>query len=124
MCLYAQGTPWRVVEVRFDPKLKRLNIEVDLPPGSRFPHPETGQPSPVYDSEPRSWRHLNFFQFECYVHAHVPRVDGGPGGGGVKRVAVPWARPQSGFSLLMESLVLLLARSGMTVAEVARSAGE
>lgn len=124
LALGLTGTPWRVVEVRFDPELKRLNIDVDFPPGSRFPHPETGQPCPVYDSEPRSWRHLNFFQFECYVHAHVPRVDGGSGGGGVKRVAVPWARPQSGFSLLLESLVLLLARSGMTVAEVARSVGE
>ncbi len=30
---------------------------------------------------------MNFFQFECYVNAHVPRVDGGPGTG-VKRVAV------------------------------------
>jgi hypothetical protein len=31
--------PWKVVEVRFDGDLKRLNIEVDIPPGSRFPYP-------------------------------------------------------------------------------------
>lgn len=117
------GTPWKVVGVRFDPELKRLDLDLDFPPGSRFPHPETGQAAPVYDTEPRSWRHLNFFQFECYVNAHVPRVDGGPGSG-VKRVAVPWARPQSGFSLLLESLLLVLARSGMTVAEAARVVGE
>ncbi len=117
------GTPWKVTEVRFDKDLKRLNIDLDFPPGSRFPHPETGQPCSVYDSEPRSWRHLNFFQFECYVNAHVPRVDGGPGGG-VKRVEVPWARPQSGFSLFMESMIVLLAQSGMTAAEVARVIGE
>ena len=117
------GTPWKVVEVRFDKDLKRLNIDLDFPPGSRFPHPETGQPCPVYDSEPRSWRHLNFFQFECYVNAHIPRVDGGPGSG-VKRVAVPWARPQSGFSLLMESMMLVMAQSGMTVSETARVVGE
>ncbi len=48
------GTPWTVVEVRFDPELKRLNFEVDFPPGSRFPHPERGQDCAVYDSEPRS----------------------------------------------------------------------
>ena len=123
LALGLAGTPWTVVEVRFDPELKRLNIEVDFPPGSRFPHPDTGQASPVYDSEPRSWRHMNFFQFECYVKAHVPRVDGGPGSG-VKRVAVPWARPHSGFSLFMESMMLLMARSGMTVAETARTVGE
>lgn len=117
------GTPWKVVEVRFDKDLKRLNIDLDFPPGSRFAHPDTGEELPVYDSETRSWRHLNFFQFECYVHAHVPRVGGGPGAG-VKRVAVPWARPQSGFTLLLESLILLLAQSGMTVADVARVVGE
>lgn len=123
LALGLAGTPWQVVEVAFDPELKRLNLTVDFPPGSRFPHPETGQTAPVYDSEWRSWRHLNFFQFECYVQAPIPRVDGGPGVG-IQRVVVPWARPQSGFSLLLESLMLLLARSGMTVAEVARTVGE
>jgi transposase len=117
------GTPWKVVDVSFDRELKRLNIELDFPPGSRFPHPATGEPCAVYDTEHRSWRHLNFFQFECYVNAHVPRVDGGPDAG-VKRVAVPWARPQSGFTLLMESMMLVLAQSGMTVAEAARVVGE
>lgn len=117
------GTPWKVVDVRFDKELKRLNIDVDFPPGSRFAHPETGELLPVYDTEPRSWRHLNFFQFECYVHAHIPRVGGGPGAS-VKRVAVPWARPQSGFTLLMESMILLFAQSGMTITEAARVIGE
>ena len=123
MALGLAGTPWKVVDVRFDKELKRLNIDLDYPPGSRFPHPETGQLAPVYDSEERSWRHLNFFQFECYVNAHVPRVDGGSGAG-VHRVAVPWAKAQSGFTLLLESMILLLAQSGMTAAEVARVIGE
>lgn len=118
-----QGTPWQVAEVEFDEEAKRLNIRLDFPPGSRFPHPDTGQLSPVYDTEERSWRHMNFFQFECYVHAFVPRVDGGPGAG-VKRVALPWARPHTGFSLLMESLMLISVRGGMTVAETARMSGE
>jgi hypothetical protein len=52
-----------------------------------------------------------------------PRVDGGPGSG-VMRVSVPWARPHSGFSLLMESMMLLLVRSGITVTEAARVVGE
>lgn len=123
MALGLAGTPWKVVDVRFDEALKRLDIDLDFPPGSRFPHPQTGQPCAVYDSEPRTWRHLNFFQFECYLNAHVPRVDGGPDAG-IKRVTVPWARPFGQFTLLMESLALLLAQSGMTVAEVARTLGE
>jgi transposase len=123
LALGLAGTPWKVVAVRFDPELKRLNIDVDFPPGSRFPHPESGELRAVYDTEARSWRHLNFFQFECSVNAHVPRVDGGPGAG-VKRVVVPWARPHSGFSLLLESMMLLMARSGMSVSEAARVVGE
>lgn len=123
LALGLQGTPWRVMDVRFDTEFRRLDIDLDFPPGSRFPHPESGQDYPVYDTEMRSWRHLNFFQFECYVNAHVPRVDGGPGPG-VKRVAVPWARAHSGFSLLMESMMLVLTRSSMTVAEAARTLGE
>jgi len=123
LALGLEGTPWRVVDVRFDAELRRLDIDLDFPPASRFPHPESGQECPVYDTEPRSWRHLNFFQYECYLNAHVPRVDGGPDQG-VGRVAVPWARAHSGFSLLTESMMLVLARSGMTVAEAARSLGE
>jgi transposase len=123
LALGVEGTPWYVSEVRFDQEQRRLDIELDFPPGTRFVHPTTGQASPVYDTERKTWRHLNFFQFECYVHAFVPRVDGGPQGG-VKRVEVPWARPQSGFTLFMESLLVLCAQTGMTVAELGRVVGE
>lgn len=123
VALGLQGSPWKVVDVRFDREFKRLEIDLDYPPGSRFPHPQSGEPCATYDTEQRTWRHLNFFQFQCYVNAPIPRVDGGPGYG-VKRVAVPWARPNSGFSLFMESLVMLLAQSGMSVSEVGRVIGE
>jgi hypothetical protein len=35
---------------------------------------------------------------------------------GVKTVEVPWARPGSGFTLLMEAMMVLLTGHGMTVA--------
>ena len=107
--------PWSVTHIRFDPALRRLDINLDFPPGSRFVHPDTGQSSPVYDTLQRTRRHLNFFPFECYVNAFVPHIEGGPDGV-VKQVPVPWARPQSGFTLLLESLLVLCARTGMTVA--------
>jgi transposase len=125
LALGLEGTPWYVADIRFDQEQRRLDIDLDFPPASRFPHPDTGQLCALYDTEqePSRWRHLNFFQFECYVDAFVPRVDGGSGAG-VKQVRVPWARPRSGFTLLMESLMVLLAQTGMTVAEVARTVGE
>ena len=123
MALGLEGTPWYVADVRFDREQKRLDIDLDFSPGTRFTHPESGASSPVYDTQPRTWRHLNFFQFECYVHAPVPRVDGGDSGG-VKQVGVPWARPQSGFTLLMEAMMVLSAQTGMTAAEVGELLGE
>ncbi len=53
---------------------------------------------PAYDTEERTWRHLNFFQHETYLHARVPRAECPQCG--VKTVAVPWARPGSGFTLV------------------------
>lgn len=122
MALGLAETPWKVTSVDLDTEKNQLNIHLDFPDGSRFPHPDTGEMCAVYDSERRSWRHMNFFQYECHVHARVPRVDGGPGAG-VKRVTIPWARPHSGFTLLMESMILLMIRSGMTIREAARVVG-
>jgi transposase len=118
-----KGTPWKITEVKLDLELHRLDLHLDFPPGTRFPRPSDGQLSPVYDSAPRSWRHLNFFQFECYLHAFVPRIDGGAPDG-VKTVEVPWARPGSGFTLLMEAMIMMLCQTGMTVAEAARMVTE
>lgn len=50
LALRLQDTPWRVVDVWFDAELRRL----DFLPGSGFPHPESGQDCPVYDTEQRS----------------------------------------------------------------------
>jgi transposase len=125
MALGVTGSPWEVVEVTLDLTRTpgRLDIRLDFPPGTRFPRPSDGQLSTVYDTEEHSWRHMNFFQYECYLHAWVPRIDGGQPDG-VKTVAVPWARPGSGFTLLMEAMMVVLSQTGMTVAEAARTMAE
>jgi len=123
LALGLTGTPWEVRRVEFDPERGRLDIHLGFEPGSRFPHPVTGELAGVYDTRSRSWRHLNFFQYECHLHALVPRVNGGARGG-VRTVEVPWARPESGFTLLMEAMIVLLARNGMPVAKAARTVGE
>lgn len=100
--------PWQVVGARFDPTAKRLDIELSFPAGSRFSCPECGAADcPAYDTKELTWRHLNFFQHETYLHARTPRVTCGTCG--VKRVAVPWAREGSGFTLLFEAFVMLMA---------------
>ncbi len=125
LALGLTGSPWKVVEVTLDLTRTpgRLDIRLDFPPGTRFPRASDGQLCTIYDTEEHSWRHMNFFQFECYLHAWVPRIDGREPDG-VKTVAVPWARPASGFTLLMEAMMVVLTQTGMTVAEAARTMAE
>ena len=51
-----------------------LHVYVEFIKGSRFSVKGCDEPCPVYDTRDRTWRHLNFFQYRCYVHAKVPRV--------------------------------------------------
>lgn len=125
MALGLAGTQWKVVEVNLDlaKTPAQLNIHLDYLPGSLFEHPISKKDCPVYDKRSRSWRHLNFFQYECHLHARMPRVDGGDEFG-ITTVHVPWAQPGSGFTLMMEAMMVLLIQSGMTVSEAAGVLGE
>jgi transposase len=114
--------PWVVTKSEFDAAAKRLDIHLDFAKGSRFACPECGVAGcPAYDSEEKTWRHLNFFQHEAYLHARVPRVT--CKGCGIKQVSVPWARSDSGFTLLFEALVMAMVQA-MPVAVVARMVDE
>lgn len=66
--------------------------------------------APVHDTKEKEWQHLNFFQYEAYLHARVPRVKCPNSDCGVKLVPVPWARSGSGFTLLFEAMVMTMAR--------------
>ena len=104
-------SPWEVKEISFSKESNRLDIYIDFQKGTQFPCPVCGALSPVYDTTDKEWRHLNFFQYEAYLHARVPRVACPNADCGVKMVTVPWARPGSGFTLLFEALVMTMART-------------
>ena len=114
--------PWRVVSVDFDKDAGTLEIGLDFPRGSRFACPEEGCSEgscPVHDSAEKRWRHLDFFEHQAFLSARVPRVSCPRHG--VHLVSVPWARPGSGFTLLMEAAMLTFAAQ-MPVAPLARMA--
>jgi transposase len=114
--------PWQVSKVEFDSAKSQLTIMIDFPKGSRFSCPACGQADcKAYDTEQKRWRHMNFFQHETYLTARVPRSDCpqcGP-----RLVAVPWARPGSGFTLLFEAYVILMAQQ-MPVNSLGQLMGE
>jgi len=100
-------SPWEVVRIEFDPQGRRLDLHLDFARGSRFPCPEGDEARcPVHDTEQKTWRHLDFFQHQAYLHARVPRIT--CPAHGVHQVKVPWARPESGFTLLFEALLMAL----------------
>ncbi len=112
--------PWRVAECSFEQR--RLELRIDFDKGARFACPECAADGcPVHDTETKTWRHLDFFEHEAYLTARVPRVRCAEHG--VHQVAVPWARPQSGFTLLFEALVMALAKQ-MPVHAIAALVGE
>src|SRR6185437_11091749 len=69
-----------------------------------------------------TWRHLNFFEHVCYLHARQPRTTCVEDG--VKTVEVPWARPGANFTLLFEAMVVQLGMNGLTANAIGRIVGE
>jgi transposase len=96
--------PWVVESVAFDADQRRLDIHLAFKRGSRFE--VEGAACPVHDTVEKTWRHLNFFQHECYLHARVPRVH--TGDGRTIMVMPPWAGKLDGFTLLFEALLIQL----------------
>ena len=67
-------SPWFIKSIEFEAANKRLDIHVDFKRGATFSDDSNGAPCKAYDTVNKTWRHLNFFQHECYLHARVPRI--------------------------------------------------
>ena len=101
--------PWLVADVKLDTAKRRIDFEVGCA-GALLTCPQCGVAGqPVHDRLRRSWRHLDFFQFEAWLHAEVPRV-ACAACGKTTQLPVPWARPGSGFTAAFEALALALCR--------------
>lgn len=101
-------SPWYVKDIQFDATLKRLDIYINFKRGSVFPSSKPDYPDhySVKDTLDKTWRHLNFFEHECYLHARTPRID--LGNNKTELISPPWAGVNSGFTLLFEALVIEL----------------
>ena len=113
--------PWRVVRTNFQPSDRRLDLYLDFDRGARFECPTCGAKCPVHDTVEKEWRHLNFFQYQAYLHARLPRISCEKDG--VLQIDPPCARAGSGFTLLFEAFVLTLAKD-MPVLAIADLVGE
>src|SRR5689334_12105468 len=102
--------PWFVSEINFDADTKRLDIKIDFTKGSTFTFEQDGVIGQykAYDTVEKEWRHLNFFEHECYLKARVARIK--TPDNKVHLVLPVWSGLQNGFTLLFEALILQLSK--------------
>ena len=116
--------PWYVEGVRFEDNGSAghtLYIDINFRKGWRFAGAD-GIEHTAHDTVEREWRHLDFFQHECYIRCRVPRIKTGEHT--IETVAVPWARKGSGFTMLFEAYSMLLIEKEMPVASVSETVKE
>lgn len=107
--------PWYIERIEFEMEKKRLNIHIDFKRRSTFPSSDPafeGQYK-AYDTKQKTWRHLNFFEHECYLHCRTPRIQPKPGK--TELISPPREGKSSGFTLLFEAFALELCRYYMPV---------
>lgn len=96
--------PWFVTEVDVSAKREEVTVTIQCRTDAQQACPTCGEPCPGYDTRRRSWRHLDTCQFKTVLVADVPRVQCREHG--VAQILTPWAEPGSGFTALMESLII------------------
>lgn len=62
--------PWEIEKIT--QQLNEIHIYIDFKKGAKFEY--GGKYYTAYDTVQRTWRHLNLFQYETYIHARVPRI--------------------------------------------------
>jgi transposase len=116
--------PWFIKEIDFNKPKGEFHVHVDYANGSSFKYKdedsgEIGEYK-TYDSKVKKWRHMNFFQYRCYIHARVPRVN--LGNRKIRLVKAPWEGISSHFTMVFEALLIQLVKA-MTVHQVAQMTG-
>jgi len=96
--------PWKVKDVELDVAGRSVSIEVVHDPDEAVRCAECGCACPRYDSNRRSWRHLDTCQMQTILSAEIPRANCPEHG--IHQVRVPWAEPGSRFTAMFEWVVI------------------
>ncbi|WLR41848.1 ISL3 family transposase [Bacillus carboniphilus] len=118
--------PWYIESCIFNNEHQQLDVYVDIRKGARFSCSNCGaENQSVYDIADynRTWRHLNFLEYPCYIHAELPRTDC-QNCQKVHRVKIPWAiKSRSNFTILFDAWIMTLAKD-MPMSAISRLVGE
>ncbi len=114
--------PWVVAKVDLKMADRHVEIDVHWPTDERGECPECGRSCAIKDHrEERRWRHLDTMQFQTIIKSRVPRSECPEHG--VKTIHVPWAGPNSRFTLLFERFAIDVMRAAKSIKEAAQLLG-
>jgi transposase len=115
-------SPWIIEDVRLDHTEEVADISLKYPSQTLFPCPECKNLCKVHDqTQERTWRHLNLWQYKTYLCAKLPRVRCSKHG--VKQIAVPWAETHARMTLLMEKFTIDALKACETISQAAALLG-
>jgi transposase len=114
--------PIYIDKIEFNKGDGELHIHMDFKRGGKFDCAVCeASGCPVHDTTAKTWRHLNFFQYKCYIHLRTPNTK--CDSCGVHLWIPPWGRTRSGFTMLFEAFVLTLAKE-MPISKIAELVDE
>ena len=66
--------PWVLTKIDIQPKNKVIDVFIDFKKGSNFSCLQCDELCSVHDSDFRRIRHLDLFEFQCYLNIRMPRI--------------------------------------------------
>ena len=99
--------PWYIKKIELDFEKKVIDIYINFERGTLFSsiNPDCKGSYKAYDTKAKTWRHLNFFEHEFYLHCRTPRIKTESG---IELILTPWEGISPGFTLLFETLFVEL----------------
>jgi len=112
---FGLSNPWSISNIEFSQKNNKRTLIITIGYNKEADiFKKSSGNSRFYDHQPKRWRHLNFFEHQCYIQCNVPRLIDEKTNK-ITQMEVPWARAQSGFTLLFEAYSMALIGCEMPV---------
>jgi transposase len=114
--------PWYLESTKIQKTTKVVDIHIGFERGSKFKCSQCNKECNIYDSSPRRIRHLDIFDFRCYLNIKVPRVKCDDHG--VKTIgSTVLFRQGSHYSYLLENKIMRLCAE-MSMSAISKEIGE
>jgi len=99
--------PWYIESVV--QSSESIEIKLNYPRGTKFICPHCGKANNAYDNKWKTYRHMDWWQYKTFIKVKIPRIKCCQS---TETVVVPWLRPGSKFTQMMEMHIVEVAKCG------------